>query len=462
MKLYYNLKRYFWAFTFFLPLVCSAQTSEIDSLFQAVEKTTSDSVRVDLLATISKLYYSLDGKKAISNGEKSLGLAQKIQYKKGEAQALNNIGGAYFMLGDFPKAAGYHFKALKIRESIKDSTGLCASFVNLGNVYNYKQDTAQALSFYKKALVISTQIKNKKFMSMVLNNIGHLYERTLHPDKALTYYKQSLPIKREIGDVTGIAISLNNIGDIYQDKKLYKQSLVFLNEALKISTENNDNLNKCYALRGISLAYNALNINSDLALNYARQSFVLAKQLGSKEEIKESAGVLQEVYLNRGDYKNALESYNLFRIYNDSILTETGQREVAEMQVKYETEKKSNENIRLRAEKTIQAKELERKNIRFWFIIFACLAFAAFALITFLSQIRIKRINEALVSSFERLKQQKEEISLQAQLLVTQKEELEKMNELKTKFFSIISHAGNNAVTSRKTRCVGLSAKAVL
>jgi len=102
----------------------------------------------------------------------------------------------------------------------------------------------------------------------------------------------------EIGDKDGVAHSLNHIGDIYFSKG-----------------------------------------NVDKAKNYAKRSMKSAKELGFPANIAIVAKLLSKVHRKEGDFKQALEMYELHIQMRDSIKNEETHKATIRQQTKYEFEK---------------------------------------------------------------------------------------------------------------------------
>src|ERR1035441_6890556 len=164
-----------WAFSFFLffftSLVSSAQFTDrvFDEAFLSLKEGIS---KVD---SLNKLCRKLDDNgKAIACEIKVMQLAKKINYKKGIAQSLNNIGVAYYNLDKGKQALEYHRQALAIRQELleqmeqsgnQDEIGRCkkdisASYTNSGNAYDKLGDKKKAIEFHTKSLELRQEIKD--------------------------------------------------------------------------------------------------------------------------------------------------------------------------------------------------------------------------------------------------------------------------------------------------------------
>src|SRR3954469_6455578 len=109
------------------------QNSQIDSLQNLLKRAKQDTNKVNLLYQLSEVCEEED---ILKYAIPALELAEKIEYKKGIADASNNIGYVLNNNGDKNKALEFHYKSLKIREEIRDKEGIASSLNNIAVIYN--------------------------------------------------------------------------------------------------------------------------------------------------------------------------------------------------------------------------------------------------------------------------------------------------------------------------------------
>jgi hypothetical protein len=85
----------------FLNIVIHAQTQEIDSLKQLLQKEKTDTGRVLLLTDISFRLFESKPDTAMSMVLQALEISQRIGFKKGEARSYRRLGNIYFVVGNF-------------------------------------------------------------------------------------------------------------------------------------------------------------------------------------------------------------------------------------------------------------------------------------------------------------------------------------------------------------------------
>src|ERR1700741_5283610 len=98
-----------------------AQNKNIDSLLNLLKSDKEDTNKVKHLHVLCIEYQNIgDYETALTDEKQTLILAQKLNWKKGEAKANNSIGIIFMNQGNYHEALKNHFAALKIREQLKD------------------------------------------------------------------------------------------------------------------------------------------------------------------------------------------------------------------------------------------------------------------------------------------------------------------------------------------------------
>src|SRR5207253_2659598 len=123
-------------------------------------------------------------------------------------------------------------------------------------------------------------------------------------------------IRKELGDKRGVEVDLGNIGELYSIQKKYKEAEEYMLMALKSASEIKD-------LEGVT------------ALHYS----------------------LSQLYEKQNLWQLSLSYYKQYLLSKDSLFNSIKSKQIAEMQTKYESEKKDKELIQKEAE--IQKQHLE-------------------------------------------------------------------------------------------------------
>jgi diguanylate cyclase (GGDEF)-like protein len=325
---------------------------EIERLKNKLPKA-HDKEKVQVLNALSKANLETSFEKVIKYAGAALNLAQKINDIEGEALALRYIGVGNYSLCDYDKALGFVIKSLKIYEKINDRTGIAESSNSIGLIYWRLANHDKAIEYFARSIEITRESGDKKVLAHSLGNIGIIYMELEKYDKALGYYTESLTIREEIGHKKGIADSLTNIGIVNSFLGNPAIALDYLLKALKIDEEIGKKLDISASITNIGSIYRELKMY-DKAILYLEKGLKLAEEIKAKH-------VIQEIYLNfsvinseLGYNKKALAYHKLYSELRDSIFTERSSKKMAEMQAKYESDKKEKEIELLKKDQIIE------------------------------------------------------------------------------------------------------------
>jgi signal transduction histidine kinase len=392
--------------------VLKAQTVN-DSLIKLLNlNKTPDSVKIKLAGDISWNFLSNDIEKAMFYAKKELELAIKVDNKKETAQANSDIGNVFNRMAQFDSTLHYYSVALKIRQSLNDHIKSAGIYSNIATVYTRQSKFKEALDINFKSLKLYEQIGDSANQANILGNIGLLYynleqNKSAHDffikglrlarlshkalieanilielggikfeqgvkndiivnrkelDSALLYFNDANTILTEYNAIYNLAVLNNNIGRIYLQLKDYEKATQYYNQSLLYRQQMNDDY-------GIGLSYLNLGKVSKLkkqyesSIDFYKKSAAIFLEIKSYVDLKQAYGEMSVVYEETKDYHNAMIYHQLYAQYSDSVYTSENAKQMAEMQTKYDVEKKDLELLKNKAELEAKEKQAFIKNI---------------------------------------------------------------------------------------------------
>ena len=294
---------------------------------------------------------------AIEHFQKSLAIRERIGDKQGIAESLSTFGYIYNRQGDIAKGLEYYHKSLKIYEGLGNKRGIASCFNHIGYVYTYQRDYDEGLKYFNKSLRIREEITDRVGIAYSLNNIAYVYLNQKKVLKALEYFHKCLKIHEEIGDKHGMAYGLNNIGYAYNSIGDISKGLKYFEKSLKIRKAIVDKRGVAECLASISSVYfaNGQLIQAEIK---AQESLHLSEELGYPENIKSSSSLLYSIYSKSGNYKKALDMFELSVQMRDSINNESTQKAAIKQNMQYEYEKQHLSDS-LQTSKELALKDIE-------------------------------------------------------------------------------------------------------
>jgi class 3 adenylate cyclase len=391
------------AFVSGLLLVSSlvfAQNNKIDSLKRIIETGVKDTSLVVALNELSKeVLNTEDIKQSLKYARKANELANQLNYKKGMAYSLKNIGLVQYYQGDYLNVLDSWTQSLKQFESIHDTLGIANLVNNLGAIYYSQGSNVKALDYYLRSLNISNKLKDPLRISSSLLNIGGLYAEMLNFDKALEYYNKFNDYRSELNDPQLTNGYLMGVGEVYFEKGLYDEALNYYQEALssnQIITLRADNLiklglvefkkekkekaieylNEAYLIAKnnnqqslvvqalIALASVHRENNFEKALTSYKEAESLAKEIKANDELRDVYKGLSNVYALNKDYKKAYKYKELYIAQKDSLFNLKTDDKIRGLQFDFDLEKKEDKIGLLEKEAQIQQlKEKKQQDI---------------------------------------------------------------------------------------------------
>ena len=300
---------------------------------------------------------------ALESFAKALTIFEEIKYKKGIAISYNNIGVIYWIQGNYEMALNNYLKALKIREEGGDKHGIASSYTNIGIIYENQGNYEMALEKYFKSLKILEEIGSTSGMASLYNNIGIIYTNKANYEMALVNHSKSLKINESAGNKQGMAYSYVNIGNVYENQNNFASALNSYLKALEINEKIGDKLGLAASYSCIGSVYMKQEKLPE-SYRYLFESMVLFKEIGNTEGIKEVYGSMSDLFEKKGDYKQSYHYYKLFSDFKDTLFNEQSAKQIAEMNTKYDSEKKDKELLRKDIEISKQLTETEKQNFQ--------------------------------------------------------------------------------------------------
>lgn len=329
--------------------------------------------------------------------------AQKINYQLGEAESYSNLSLVNYLQGKYEEDLRYSLKAISIFETIDAKEKLALEYGELG--YRMKKRNMQKALFYmQKAKRIAEENHLQKPLLSIYDNYGVLKEMQIQYDSAFTFYNKSLAIKERIKDSIGIPYSLNNIAGIYVFKKQFNDAKILYDRALKIRELKNDENGITESYISLGDLYFAQN-NFKTSISYFENALEKAKKYNFAVQLLFCYQKLSENYERLQNAPAALKYYKLYSDYKDGILNKETNSKIAELEIKFETNKK---------EKQILQEQIRTRKFRSKLIVVSSIAFFL-GLIGFLIYRQQKLKNKQQAQEFQ-LKTAISQIETQNQL----------------------------------------------
>ena len=238
-------------------------------------------------------------KEALQHFYTSLKIAEIINDYKAKARALHQIGWAHMELNQSTKAIGYFLQSLKVFDDAKTPYLYPSTLTNIASCYGDIGKFDSVVYYSKKGIALANKQNNYTIEANGWFILGTAYIELKKYEEALQCFLKAKPIREKTGDYFFIVSDMAVLSELYA-------MMGKTDEGIKISKE---------------------------AINIAEQ-----QKLQAKFPMIYKAMALN--YEKAGDYAMASSIYKKVNELKDSIYSNASTEALAEMETKYETEKK--------------------------------------------------------------------------------------------------------------------------
>ncbi|RXP44782.1 hypothetical protein EC396_16605 [Lutibacter sp. HS1-25] len=337
-------KLFFIILSLFIINIQAQKKVDLDSLFNVLKTNISEKQKVDTYIQIVRQVRKTDSLQAITNINKALNIAKKINYKEGIIEAkfeeafftnlygnpelalnlykelIKNatkighkkiIGKSYFQIGliyktksDYSNSIKNNIKSAEAFEEIKDTASFIVVYSYIAGLSLYQDNYAFALKYYLKLLDISKKKNDLEGIALCYNNIGIIHKQNNEFDDAINNYKKSLIIYEKLNDSARISDCLNNIGSINEVKGNYSEAMINLKKSLGIRIKLKDTFSIAESYNSIGKVEFGLGNFTKSLENYF-QSIQINKSFESKLNKTNSLIGIGKNYYKQNKFNNA-------------------------------------------------------------------------------------------------------------------------------------------------------------
>ncbi|WP_349316285.1 sensor histidine kinase [Chitinophaga sp. MM2321] len=385
----------------------ASHTPEQDSLLKVIQQKKPDTSLVSTLIVYACTFLPDSLEKSDKIFKHALKLSQQLNYPKGKAdfacyymyiqdmrgeylqslymveqaviiykslrdttnqmRAISYCGNEYQQVSNFPAAAERYLEALKLADAAGDSLFAGIMTNNLASVFITLEDYKKGFEYANRAYQHGVRINSKRRMASALVNMGTSASRLKRYEEGEGYFKKAMQLGRQIGDSTYVLDGLINTASIYSDQDKHDLALSQYETALTVSQKfpAPDYLTYIYLGYGQELFKTKKYAAAD---TFIKKAITLAKQNQAGDELRLAYLTASDIQAEQGQYQRAFDLRKSYEALNDSLVGNTTRRNVQQMEMQYQSEKKDRDLTEKKLQLTQKDLQLQQKNM--WIVIF--------------------------------------------------------------------------------------------
>jgi signal transduction histidine kinase len=184
--------------------------------------------------------------------------------------------------------------------------------------------------------------------------LGRIYRNIDRSEDALKSYEDAIAMYRAMKSSRDIGETRLGIGNIYYDLKNYNEAMRHYKEALHWTKSIPDTLLTTYVYVAAGMTQLTMK-NYRAARRYTDSSIVMSTKKGLASLEMDSYHTMADIYEGEGDYKNSMVFYKKYRAIRDSLTDIENRKAAAEVEARYQNEKKDDAIRILNTENELRA-----------------------------------------------------------------------------------------------------------
>ncbi len=338
----------------------------------------------------------------------------------------SDVSELYLLSGNYPRALSYAIAAVRNMDTCDDYRSSGPTYFQLAECYRMMDQPVESLQWYRKSMD-NFAAKREDYLFMICLRIVNILLHQSKNQEALAFFRDFTEHHRPLRFIDRECLAeamgnyYNTIGKYEQAEQNYLQMISM--DSLRVVQEGQDisayqNFANTTEVNYLAGRFYVEQGRWEKARSYLNNTFVNARYSPALAQLMDTHLLLYKIDSAEGQYLPAIRELATSKRLNDSIFTIAKSRQIEEMQVKYETERKDEALQVLRTSQQLQQKEIQRADQTRWFT-YALIGLLLVALGIGFSRYRLKQRSNL------RLQAQQDEINRQYKELATLLDEKE-------------------------------------
>ncbi len=374
------------------------------------------------------MYYAIDNEygRAIATMREAIAIAEQYEKISNLVFLYSNIGLTYNDIGYYDKSVDYYLKALSLAEKTNNRINMANLYGIIGNVYVAMGLPSKGLEYHRKSKEAFTSLGDAYNLCEAYYRLFSVFKLLAKEDSMQFYMDLTLERSRSVGNNGTLASILASIGEMHYKASNYTRALEHYTEANNVIAQGIDSLEMLKNLAMIAELYGRLG-QLDARDRAIQATLRLLNRSENPSVNREAYNALFNSYYHSGEFKKAIDVQQKMIDNIDTLYLRKDRLETAGLLSEFYFDQRQKDLKSRQLQKDLEQTEILNKQR---LVIYMSVSLTIIAFLVAAFQIRDRRQRSRNIKVLQDSKDEIERQSIQ----------LEEINQVKNKLFSIIAH----------------------
>ena len=338
--------------------------------------------------------------------------------RKGYADVYSNMAVAEIDQGNPEKSMEYNMKSLEFLDESSEPGEVASAYNNIGSLYIKMNNFEKAQEYLEKALKLKLTHQINRNIANTYVLLGDCFHHQSKNEKALEYYGEALKSERQLGNSAEEGSTLGYIANVQLEEGDLAAAMATARKSASLKREFSNESEFAGSRYLIGQIFNEMGI-ADSARHHWLFAEEVYQRLGQKIELLEVWTALSALEEKSGNNKMSLKYLQQAFSIRDSILNEEKEKNLAQLEAKYQNKLKAEEIQDLSKQQQLNESLLEKQS---QFIAAMIGSLLLLALLLFALWFNSRQRGKLFVQERISLKKEQEVVALKSMITGEEKE----------------------------------------
>lgn len=405
--------------------------------------------RIAPLLQLAQVLGSTDVNKRAAYSEEAYKLSHQVGDSVQKGNAARMLGVSYAIKGVYGEAAkllteSYHLA--KKFGTIKQQT---SALVNLGGIYFILKDWTTCIRYSRKALANAAEISDTVTVAATHEAVGLVFLNTHKLDSSEYHFREAIRLYKYLGRKREMANAMSSFSGVFQQRKQYQLAMNQLQQAESIfQREDGDQLSS----QQISTLLNRAHIRflmKDFQAAEKNLDYIIetSQQQGLLNHLSQAYRIQSRIDSATQNFASSLAWMNKYMKIKDSLTAMDKNSKLQATMAFYETKSKDDAVSLLNTQNELAETQLTNQRVTLGVVLLALFILSLLTAELIRRNRQVRLTNQRLANKQRVIQKKNQNLEEAGRQLMTQKSELEDLNQTKDRWFGIISHDFRHPLT---------------